>query len=156
MWLGIGTPSGTGSMHPLHLTYAASRRSGTVYGYILTRDHPLRQHRLILCCRIYEDVASPMPWRLSFNGCAPWFPGVARIHASDTHAQRYRYWRIDEADERLLDFILDMPLKHFRKIIEWGYLPANIANAYFNEKLTEYNLLLEHFKTPYKNQPILF
>jgi hypothetical protein len=91
-----------------------------------------------------ENVASHSPWRLSFDGCAPWFPGVARIHTSDTHTIRFHRWNLNEADEAFVDFIIDLPLKYLRKIIEWGGFQPSIANTCFQERLTEYNLLAEY------------
>ncbi|PHX29355.1 hypothetical protein [Pseudomonas amygdali] len=146
MRLGIGTPSGASGIQPLYLTYAADRESGKISGFILTCDRPTQQHRLILCCRLHENVASPTPWRLSFDGCAPWFPGVAKIHTSDTHAKYYHNWIIDEADDAFFDFITDLPLRYFRRIIECSYFPPTIANACFEKQFSEHNLLVRYYK----------
>lgn len=144
--LGIGSPSRTSSTLPYYLSFALDRQSGKVFGFILTCDIPVQRHGLILYCRMRENVASHSPWRLSFDGCAPWFPGVARIHTSDTHTIRFHRWNLNEADEAFLDFIIDLPLKYLRKIIEWGGFQPSIANTCFQERLTEYNLLAEYSK----------
>ncbi|MCV4275820.1 hypothetical protein OH710_24570 [Pseudomonas capsici] len=93
-----------------------------------------------------DNVASRSPWRLSFDGCAPWFPGVARFHSSDTRDQRFDRWNLNEADETVIDFITDVPARFLRKIIEWGYFRASIADACFQEMFSEHNLLAEYSK----------
>ncbi|MCH5551638.1 hypothetical protein L6227_20445 [Pseudomonas syringae pv. syringae] len=144
--LGIGTPPSTSGILPHYLSFAMDRQSGKVFGFILTRNIPVQRHRLILSCRMRENVASHSPWRLSFDGCAPWFPGVARIHTSATHTQCFHRWNLNEADEAFVDFIIDLALKYLRKIIEWGYFQPSIADTYFQEKFSEHNLLAQYLK----------
>lgn len=72
------------------------------------------------------------------------------MHTSDTQTQRFHHWKINDADQQFVDFIIDLPLKYLRKIIEWGYFQPSIADACFKEKFSEHNLLAE-YSLAYRN-----